>query len=88
MAIDSHTNFKVSLMNAMRAFFSKFQKDQRGVTAIEYGLIALAMAALITVAFSTSQGGFISKLKAGFDNVGNSIENMQTIAPKEQNGHK
>ncbi|MCG3863569.1 Flp family type IVb pilin [Photobacterium sp. Ph5] len=39
-------------MNAMRAFFAKFQKDERGVTAIEYGLIAIAMAALITAIFA------------------------------------
>ncbi|WP_318480070.1 Flp family type IVb pilin [Photobacterium leiognathi] len=65
-------------MNAMRAFFAKFQKDERGVTAIEYGLIALAMAALITAVFSSNDGGFISKLKTGFENVGTNIESMQT----------
>ncbi|WP_305406414.1 Flp family type IVb pilin [Photobacterium leiognathi] len=59
-------------MNAMRAFFAKFQKDERGVTAIEYGLIAIAMAALLTAVF-TDDNGFIGKLKNGFDQVGNSI---------------
>ena len=72
MAIDSHTNFKVSLMNTMRAFFSKFQKDQRGVTAIEYGLIAIAMAGVLTVAFS-KDGSITKGLNEGYAKISQSI---------------
>lgn len=42
-----------------------FKNDQRGVTAIEYGLIAIAMAALIVVVFS-QDSGFIGTLKSKF----------------------
>lgn len=66
-------------MNAMRAFFSKFQKDQRGVTAIEYGLIAIAMAAVLTVAFS-GKDNLTDKLKAGFSQISNNIETVTTEA--------
>lgn len=64
-------------MNAMRAFFSKFQKDQRGVTAIEYGLIAIAMAALLTVVFS-SNGSIVNNLKKGYQAIGNSLSDTVT----------
>ena len=66
-------------MNAMRAFFSKFQKDQRGVTAIEYGLIAIAMAAVLTVAFS-GKDNLTDKLKTGFSQISNNIETVTTGA--------
>lgn len=59
-------------MNAMRAFFSKFQKDQRGVTAIEYGLIAIAMAGVLTVAFS-KDGSITTGLNAGYAKISQSI---------------
>lgn len=59
-------------MNAMRAFFSKFQKDQRGVTAIEYGLIAIAMAALLTVVFS-KDGTITKNLQEGYAKIGSAI---------------
>nr|WP_318401580.1 Flp family type IVb pilin [Photobacterium leiognathi] len=59
-------------MNAMRAFFAKFQKDERGVTAIEYGLIAIAMAALLTTVFA-SNGTIINNLKKGYEAIGTSL---------------
>jgi pilus assembly protein Flp/PilA len=72
MAIDSHTNFKVSFMNAMRTFFSKFQKNERGVTAIEYGLIAIAMAGLLTVVFSGTNS-IPAKLGTAFHTIASDI---------------
>ncbi|WP_305460609.1 Flp family type IVb pilin [Photobacterium leiognathi] len=59
-------------MNAMRAFFAKFQKDERGVTAIEYGLIALAMAAALSVAF-TGEKSIATKLSAGFKSIATDV---------------
>ncbi|WP_318492447.1 Flp family type IVb pilin [Photobacterium leiognathi] len=59
-------------MNAMRAFFAKFQKDERGVTAIEYGLIAIAMAALLTTVF-TSTNSIPAKLGSAFNNISANI---------------
>ncbi|SUC09619.1 flp operon protein Flp1 [Pasteurella canis] len=43
-----------------------FKKDERGVTAIEYGLIAVAVAVLIVAVFY-KDGGFIDSLKSQFN---------------------
>ena len=42
--------------------FRNFKKDEKGVTAIEYGLIAVAIAVLIVAVFY-KDGGFIDELK-------------------------
>ncbi|MEC6831720.1 Flp family type IVb pilin [Photobacterium toruni] len=73
-------------MNAMRAFFAKFQKDQRGVTAIEYGLIAVAMAAVLTVAF-TGDNTIAGKLKQAYANISTGVsgvvdQNQVTVTTK------
>lgn len=46
-----------------------FKKDERGVTAIEYGLIAVAMAAFVAVVFGGGENTFISQLRGRFDNL-------------------
>jgi pilus assembly protein Flp/PilA len=51
--------------NLMRAFFSKLLKDESGVTAIEYGLIA----ALIAVAAVAVMGNVGTNLTATFSTV-------------------
>lgn len=48
-------------------FLSQFKNDERGVTAIEYGLIAVAMAVVVTAAVDTT--GFIGKLEEAFKTV-------------------
>ncbi|MEZ9546455.1 Flp family type IVb pilin [Vibrio sp. 10N.286.45.A3] len=53
-------------------FFHSFKNDERGVTAIEYGLIAVAMAVLVTTAVGPT--GFIGKLEAAFAQVATSID--------------
>ncbi|WP_447027179.1 Flp family type IVb pilin [Vibrio alginolyticus] len=53
-------------------FLSQFKNDERGVTAIEYGLIAVAMAVLVTTA--VGEGGFIGKLEKAFTQVGTAID--------------
>ncbi|MCG9658721.1 Flp family type IVb pilin [Vibrio mediterranei] len=56
-------------------FLSQFKNDQRGVTAIEYGLIGVAMAVALSVALSTSgSDGFINELKLAFTKIGDTIE--------------
>lgn len=77
-------------MNAMRAFFSKFQKDQRGVTAIEYGLIAVAMAGVLTYAF-TGTDTIAGKLKEAYQHISEGVagvvdQNTVTVgtAPKQK----
>ena len=57
-------------------FLSKFKNDERGVTAIEYGLIAVAMAVLLTVAVGPA--GFIGKLKLAFAQVATAIDTAST----------
>ncbi|WP_318502289.1 Flp family type IVb pilin [Photobacterium leiognathi] len=64
-------------MNAMRAFFAKFQKDERGVTAIEYGLIAIAMATVVTVVF-TQDGGITDKIVKGYSTVGSQLSTISS----------
>ncbi|CDT57610.1 MULTISPECIES: Flp family type IVb pilin [Vibrio] len=53
-------------------FLSQFKNDERGVTAIEYGLIAVAMAVLVTTAVGAD--GFIGKLEGAFEQVATAIE--------------
>ncbi len=50
---------------AVTEAFRNFKKDEKGVTAIEYGLIAVAVAAMIVVVFY-GDSGFIKKLEAKF----------------------
>ncbi|AKU63234.1 fimbrial protein [Aggregatibacter aphrophilus] len=46
--------------------FRSFKNNQAGVTAIEYGLIAIAVAVLIVAVFY-NDGGFIDVLKKKFN---------------------
>lgn len=46
--------------------FRSFKNNQAGVTAIEYGLIAIAVAVLIVAVFY-NDGGFIDELKKKFN---------------------
>ncbi|WP_018651035.1 Flp family type IVb pilin [Actinobacillus capsulatus] len=52
-----------------------FKRNQQGVTAIEYGLIAVALAILIIAVFY-NDSGFIAKLKEKFDALTKSIGNV------------
>ncbi|OOF78688.1 fimbrial protein [Rodentibacter caecimuris] len=54
--------------------FRNFRKDERGVTAIEYGLIAVAVAVLIVAVFY-NDNGFIQQLKAKFESLTTTIQN-------------
>ena len=51
------------------AFLTTYKNDERGVTAIEYGLIAVAMAGLLAVVLSSGDGGFVGQLKLAFDKI-------------------
>ncbi|HDR0626289.1 Flp family type IVb pilin [Pasteurella multocida] len=56
----------------------KFKNDERGVTAIEYGLIAVAIA-LFIVALFYNNGGFMTALKDKFNSLANTITNANSI---------
>ena len=51
----------VKVTEAIRSF----KENQNGVTAIEYGLIAVAVAALVVTVFY-NKGGFIDALRTKF----------------------
>ncbi|MFQ1050764.1 Flp family type IVb pilin [Avibacterium paragallinarum] len=51
----------------------RFKENQKGVTAIEYGLIAVAVAVLVFTVFY-SDTGFLAKLKAKFGDLGQTVE--------------
>ncbi|SDI85596.1 pilus assembly protein Flp/PilA [Pseudomonas flavescens] len=52
----------------------KFLADESGVTAIEYGILAAAMAAAIGVIFG-SDGVFVTALKERFSSIAEQITN-------------
>lgn len=54
-----------------------FKKDEAGVTAIEYGLIAVAIAVLIVAVFYNSDG-FITNLKTKFSSLADTVKNAST----------
>lgn len=49
-----------------------FLKDESGVTAIEYGILAAAMAAAVAVIFG-SDGAFITALRSKFEDIAKDI---------------
>lgn len=52
--------------------FRSFKNNQAGVTAIEYGLIAVAIAVLIVAVFYNSDG-FIAKLQSKFSTLATQV---------------
>lgn len=62
------TRFYVKLVTALR----EFKEDQRGVTAIEYGLIAAAMATLLIGIFAGS-GDLLTDLTAAFTSIADDL---------------
>ncbi|VGM96794.1 Flp pilus assembly protein, pilin Flp [uncultured Avibacterium sp.] len=50
----------------------RFKENQQGVTAIEYGLIAVAVAVLVVAVFYKDDG-FIAQLKAQFETLTSKI---------------
>jgi len=58
----------------MFAFMSRFARDQKGASALEYGILA-ALIAVAIIAGATVAGDQINTL---FDNVGTQIQNVNT----------
>ncbi|MGL5667148.1 MAG: Flp family type IVb pilin [Shewanella sp.] len=40
------------MLNVFKNFVAKFKKDERGVTAVEYAIIAVAMSALVLAVYT------------------------------------
>jgi len=45
-----------------KLFLEEFKNDERGVTAIEYAIVAVAVATVVAVAFGTNAEGTLGKL--------------------------
>ncbi|MFI8416086.1 Flp family type IVb pilin [Serratia sp. NPDC078593] len=54
----------------------KFIKDNRGVTAIEYALIGVAMATLLAFVLGDQNSGFLGALKETFDKIAEAIKSV------------
>jgi pilus assembly protein Flp/PilA len=59
-------------VNAM-ALLNEFKRDERGVTAIEYGLIGVAMAVALAAVLGTGEGEFLKELTDAFDGIGSAL---------------
>lgn len=59
----------------------RFKENQQGVTAIEYGLIAVAVAILIVAVFY-SNDGFIQQLKAKFETLTKTVQSANGLEKK------
>ncbi|WP_386689521.1 Flp family type IVb pilin [Lonepinella sp. MS14437] len=66
------SNISTKAYIAVTEGLRNFKNDQKGVTAIEYGLIAIAVAAMIVVVFY-NDSGFIGKLKTQFGNLATTV---------------
>lgn len=68
---------KYYVMGKMR--LEQFAEDQRGVTAIEYALIAVAMATLLAFILGNQDTGFLGALNKAFKAIADAITSV-TIA--------
>lgn len=62
-------------------FLHKFINDKRGVTAIEYALIAVAISAMLFVVLGSGDDGLINKVKESFKGIQDALS-----ITKEQSG--
>lgn len=63
----------------MRASLKAFLRDESGVTAIEYGILAASMAAAIGLIFG-SDGVFVSALRERFSDIADQISTTNNSA--------
>lgn len=76
------------MKNCMTKFYAltqlrmeKFVKDQRGVTAIEYALIGVAMATLLAFIFGDQNSGFLGALNDTFKAITTAIKSVTIAKP-------
>ncbi|WP_028108163.1 Flp family type IVb pilin [Ferrimonas futtsuensis] len=53
----------------VQAALTTFKRDERGVTAIEYGLIGVAMAAMLAGVLASTDGKFLAELQQAFESI-------------------
>ena len=52
------------------------KNDERGVTAIEYGLIAIAMAVMLVAVFYNDNTNIVNELKLGFQKIAEAVDSV------------
>ncbi len=62
----------------MSKFFLRFKRDEKGATAIEYGLIA-ALMSVVVIGAITALGG---PLKTTFTNIGSTLTSQSATVEK------
>lgn len=77
MESDRELKLTTRRASTMKTSFKRFLSDDRGATAIEYGLIA----ALIAVGISTAAGTIGTQLKATFNKIGTDLTAANTTTP-------
>ena len=59
-------------------FLETYKNDERGVTAIEYGLIGVAMATMLGVVFASGDATLLGKLTAAFAKITSTLTTVTT----------
>lgn len=65
----------MKLINSLKLYAKKFARNQEGVTAIEYAIVAAGVAAVVMVIFA-SNGPVASMLNNTFGTLGNKLGNI------------
>lgn len=68
--MENNIQNKQKKVSKFRKFISKFAKNESGVTAIEYALIAVAISSVLFLVLGTGgQDGLTSKIKEAFTTI-------------------
>lgn len=69
------SSVKISnLFSGLRRETARFIKNQEGVTAIEYAVIAVAISAMLLAVFGNGDGTFVTAIKEKFDVLSKNIK--------------
>ncbi|QXP22611.1 Flp family type IVb pilin [Actinobacillus pleuropneumoniae] len=77
MPTNRYKNIKIYI--SVTEGIRRFKENQQGVTAIEYGLIAVAVAVLIVAVFY-NENGFIENLKGKFNQLTETLKNTNGLS--------
>lgn len=65
----------MKLINSLKLYAKKFARNQEGVTAIEYAIVAAGVAAVVMVIFANN-GPVSSMLNNTFNSLGSKLGNI------------
>ncbi|MEZ9628488.1 Flp family type IVb pilin [Vibrio breoganii] len=51
----------------LKTFLTRFKNDERGVTAIEYGIIGVALATVLSLVIASGDTGLVGTIKDAFN---------------------